>query len=107
RHINPEIMFSENELGRKIIVEIDENKQNITLNSSNKKIVSLVQNTVKWGDLYRRRSSMVFGNLPDLEGNPNITPDDRWTKVNQFFYGKIVTEEVLPKSGTTFLQEIE
>jgi len=107
RHINPEIMFSENELGREIIVEIDENKQNITLNSSNKKIVSLVQNTVKWGDLYRRRSSMVFGNLPDLEGNPNITPDDRWTKVNQFFYGKIVTEEVLPKSGTAFLQEIE
>lgn len=88
RHINPEIMFSENELGRKIIVEIDENKQNITLNSSNKKIVSLVQNTVKWGDLYRRRSSMVFGNLPDLEGNPNITPDDRWTKVNQFFLRK-------------------
>lgn len=67
----------------------------------------MVQNTVKWGDLYRRRSSMVFGNLPDLEGNPNITPDDRWTKVNQFFYGKIVTEEVLPKSGTAFLQEIE
>src|SRR5690554_3920407 len=88
RHINPEIMFSENELGRKIIVEIDENKQNITLNSSNKKIVSLVQNTVKWGDLYRRRSSMVFGNLPDLEGNPNITPDDRWTKVKSVFLRK-------------------
>jgi alpha-L-fucosidase len=50
---------------------------------------------------------MVFGNLTDLEGNPNIIPDDKWTKINQFNYGQIVTEEVLSKSGTVFLQEIE
>jgi alpha-L-fucosidase len=100
-------MFSENEIGREITVEIDDNKQNVILNSSSKKTVRLAQNTVQWNNMYRKCSSMIFGRLTGLEGNPNITPDDKWTKISQFPYGKTLTEEISPKSGIVFLQDIE
>ncbi|NLK16509.1 MAG: hypothetical protein GX311_08950 [Bacteroidales bacterium] len=107
RQVVPEIMFSENEIGREITVEIDDNKQNVILNSSSKKTVRLAQNTVQWNNMYRKCSSMIFGRLTGLEGNPNITPDDKWTKISQFPYGKTLTEEISPKSGIVFLQDIE
>ncbi|MDO5523160.1 MAG: alpha-L-fucosidase [Bacteroidia bacterium] len=107
RQISPQIMFSDNEKGREIQIDIDGNEQTVTLNSSAQKTVRLPKNAVKWGDLYRKRSSMVFGNLADLEGFPSINTDENWQKVTDFKYGAAITEKISPKSGVAFLQKIE
>lgn len=105
--IAPEIMFLDNEKGREIEVITDGSVQKATLNSSNRKTVRLPKNSVKWGNLYRKRGSMVFGNVGEFEGKPSIAVNDSWQKVNDFSYGEAVTEKISPKSSVVFLQEIE
>ncbi|MDO5663961.1 MAG: alpha-L-fucosidase [Bacteroidia bacterium] len=107
RQVTPEIIFSDNEKGRQIEIMTDENTQKVILNSSNQKTVRLPKNSVKWGDLHRKRSSMVFGHLVDLEGDALISTNKNWQKVNDFQYGEVVTEKIVSKSGIAFLQEIE
>ncbi len=108
KQVTPVILFSDNEKGREIEITADGNVQKATLNPANQKIVKLPKNTVKWGNLYRKRTiSMVFGHLVDLEGRSPISINDNWQKVENFAYGESVTEKVAPKSGITFLQEIE
>lgn len=107
RQIIPEITFSDNEKGRAIEVSIDGNTEHIKLNSSDQKTVRLPKNTVKWGNLYRKRGSMVFGNVGDFEGKSSVSIDEDWQKVNDFRYGEPVTEIINQKSSVVFLQEIE
>lgn len=107
RQVAHEITFSDNEKGREIEITTDGNAQKVTLNSVNRRTVRLPKNSVRWGNLYRKRSGMVFGHLADLEGRSSMAVDENWRKVEDFPYGEPVTEKVAPKSGIVFMQEIE
>lgn len=103
----PEIIFSDNEKGRVIEITADESVQQITLDSSTQKTVRLPKNSVKWGDLFRKRGSMVFGQAGELEGKSNINADNEWRRVDDFPYGEAVKEKITPRTSIVFLQEIE
>lgn len=105
--VTPELLYTDNERGRVIEVDIDGKKQEVTLRSDHPKTVRLPKNSVKWGNLYRKPGSMVFGNVGSLEGAFPVSVDENWQKVNDLPYRKTITEKISPKTSVVFLQEIE
>lgn len=109
RTVTPQITFTDNEKGSIIEMEVDGRKQTVTLDPERFETKRLPENSVVWGNLYRKPGRGVFGNVEeegiqlvdvDREGSP-------WTAVKEFPYGKIITEMILPIGGIVFLQEIE
>jgi alpha-L-fucosidase len=105
----PEIHFTDQEVGRRVMLEFDGVEQEVALEPIVTKRVTLSPNAVHWGSLYRKPGRGVFGNVEE-EGVDEIDPkaaDSRWTEVNDFRYGKEYTEAILPRGSVVFLQEIE
>ena len=105
----PEIRFTDQEVGRRVMLEFDGVQQEVALEPTVTKRVTLSPNAVYWGSLYRKPGRGVFGNVEE-EGVDEIDPkaaDSRWTEVNDFRYGKEYTEAILPRGSVVFLQEIE
>ena len=103
--ISPEISFTENETGRKVIVDADGNQTEITLKPEIKTKQTLHKDKVKFGDLYKKRGSGVFGFV--AEENQETADVSTWQKVENFTYGENQQMELHPRTGVLFLQEIE
>lgn len=107
--VSPKIMFTDNERGRRIKVEIDGRKQSVTLQPETSKTVKLPGHSVKWTNLYRKPGRGVFGNVEE-EGIQRVDvskTDSRWEAVDDFHYGERYTESIFPRESVVFLQEIE
>ncbi len=104
-NITPVLSFTESEIGRKLIFNLDGQKQSITLQPSSSKKVVIPRNSVKWTNLYRKPGRGVFGNLSE-EGDLNVDISE-WQKVSDFNYKETYKENVLPRQSIVFLQEIE
>ena len=108
RHV-PEIRFTDQEVGRQVVVEIGGTRHEVTLEPTATTRVTLSPGSVLWGFLYRKPGRGVFGNVEEEgagEVNPK-RPGSRWTEVTDFSYGKSYSEPILPRESVVFLQEIE
>lgn len=109
RKVTPEITFTDNETGRKIILEIDGHKQPVTLQSASFKTERLPLNSVIWGKVFRKPGRGVFGNVEE-EGVASVdlnTMGPEWEVVDNFQEGMIYTEEIQPRESVILLHEIE
>lgn len=105
----PEIRFTDQEVGRRVVLEFDGVQQEVTLEPTDTKSVTLSPNAVHWGSLYRKPGRGVFGNVEE-EGTAEIDPkaaDSRWREVSDFRHGVEYTEAILPRGSVVFLQEID
>ncbi len=105
----PEIRFTDQEVGRQVVVEIGGMRHEVTLEPTATTRVTLSPGSVLWGFLYRKPGRGVFGNVEEEgagEVNPK-RPGSRWTEVTNFSYGKSYSEPILPRESVVFLQEIE
>jgi len=109
RKVTPEITFTDNETGRKIVLEIDGHKQPVTLQSASFKTERLPLNSVIWGKVFRKPGRGVFGNMEE-EGVASVdlnTMGPEWEVVDNFQEGMIYTEEIQPRESVILLHEIE
>ncbi len=105
----PEILFTDQEVGRQLLVEIDGKQQTVILVPTGTKQVKLSPGSVRWGSLYRKPGRGVFGNVEE-EGAAVIdvqAEDARWVEVLGFRYGEEQSEAILPRESVVLLQEIE
>lgn len=104
----PEIQFTDQEVGRRVKIEINGVPQEVTLEPGTMKQVKLSPRSVQWGSLYRKPGRGVFGTVEE-EGAAAIDPkatDSRWVEVTNFRYGEEHAEAILPRGSVVFLQEI-
>ncbi|MEA4916848.1 alpha-L-fucosidase [Proteiniphilum sp.] len=109
RSVSPQIIFTENEKGRSIELAIEGQKESIILQPDASRTVRLPENSVKWGNVYRKAGRGVFGNVEE-EGIQEVDVNavgSRWVAVDDFRYGKSYTELILPRASVVFLQELE
>lgn len=105
----PEISFTDQDVGRQVVVEIDGTLQEVTLEPIITSRVKLSPGSVRWGSLYRKPGRGVFGNVEE-EGVGEVNPkrhDSHWMEVTDFCYGEQRSEPILPRGSVLFLQEIE
>ncbi len=105
----PEIRFTDQEVGRQVVVEIGGTRHEVTLEPTATTGVTLSPGTVRWGSLYRKPGRGVFGNVEEeraREVNPK-QPGSRWVEVTGFCYDEVYSEPILPRGSVVFLQEIE
>ena len=106
---SPELVYTDNERGRRLHIEIDGKTQAVVLNGGSPRIEKLKKNTVKWGSLYRKPGRGVFGYVEE-EGMAvvNVRAEDSgWEPVSHFRYGEPYSEKIPPRQSMLFLQEIE
>lgn len=104
----PQLTFTASELGRKVQVEIDGKTQTATLTETNPRTERLPENSVKWGDLYRKAGRGVFGFIEE-ENAGFINPADSnslWEKIEGFPYGDLQRLKLPPRGSVLLLQEI-
>jgi len=132
REITPEIHFTESEKGETLCIEIDGNRQQVTLDSPLYKTEIPDSASITWGKIYRKPGRGVFGFLEEevgvqdqvqdqaetgampksrAEADPAsltglIDPRQGWEHIPGFAYG---TKHSLPlgqRKSVVFLQEI-
>ncbi|MFA5444924.1 MAG: alpha-L-fucosidase [Bacteroidales bacterium] len=128
--ITPEIHFTESEKGTTLCIEIDGNRQQVTLDSPHYKTETPDSTSITWGKIYRKPGRGVFGFLEEevgvqaqdqaetgamlkirAEADPAILtglidPRQGWEHIPGFAYG---TKHSLPlgqRKSVVFLQEI-
>lgn len=109
RAMSPKLVYTDNERGRRLDIEIDGKTRSVVLNGANPRIEKLKKNTVKWGNLYRKPGCGVFGYVEE-EGMPVVdvrAKDSGWEPVGHFRYGELYSEKIAPRQSVLFLQEIE
>ncbi|HOG20491.1 MAG TPA: alpha-L-fucosidase [Salinivirgaceae bacterium] len=108
RSLSPEICFTDSEQGEKIEININGNKHEITLSAQSSKKQTLDNNSVKWGNLYRKSGRGTFGNVRE-EGieNIDVQADENFKLIPDFNYNESYTEEIIPRRSFVLLQEIE
>lgn len=108
RSMLPEIIFTDSEKGENIEVDINGNKQEITLLAESSEKQMLDRNSVKWGNLYRKPGRGVFGNVEE-EGVKfvDIKTDKNFKLVSYFNCKESHTEPIIPKASFVMLQEIK
>lgn len=107
--VAPEIVFSENERDRTILLTVDGRSEVVTLNSSRYRTEKRSDNAVKWGEIYRKRGRGVFGFVEE-ENRPPVTPQqlqEEWQKIPDFRYGEKHSLPLSERESVLFLQEIE
>ena len=107
--VAPEIVFSENERDRTILLTVDGRSEEVTLNSSRYHTEKRSDNAVKWGAIYRKRGRGVFGFVEE-ENRPSVTPQqllEEWQKIPDFRYGEKHSLPLGERESVLFLQEIE
>ncbi|MEA5080212.1 MAG: alpha-L-fucosidase [Dysgonamonadaceae bacterium] len=107
--VSPKLLFSDNEKGKKLTVAIDGNLEEVELQSTEFNLVKLESNSVKWGNLFKKQGSGVFGfveeeNKSFIDTKAN---DSDWTKVADFSYGEKLQMPLGMRKSVLFLQEIE
>lgn len=104
--IKPEISFSENNVGKNIVVSIDGVEKVVTLNpSENERVDWSFMPEVKLGNIYKKRGSGVFGYVAE-ENQENVDISD-WERIVGFKYGEKMEMELSKRGSVLFLQEIE
>lgn len=106
KQTSPKIRYTDSEIGRIIELSTKNETQKVSLDVSNPKTIKLDNNSVAWGNLYRKPGRGVFGNMPE-EGNGDVVIDEAWKQVSNFTYGTSTTEKILPRASIVFLQEIQ
>lgn len=106
KQTSPKIIYTDSEIGRIIELSTKNETQKVSLDVSNPKTIKLDNNSVAWGNLYRKPGRGVFGNMPE-EGNGDVVIDEAWKQVSNFTYGTSITEKILPRASIVFLQEIQ
>lgn len=106
KQTSPKIRYTDSEIGRIIELSTKNETQKVSLDVSNPKTIKLDNNSVAWGNLYRKPGRGVFGNMPE-EGNGDVVIDEAWKQVSNFNYGTSITEKILPRASIVFLQEIQ
>ncbi len=108
RSLLPQIRFTDSEKGEKIEVDINGNKQEITLSARSSIKQTLDKNSIKWGNLYRKPGRGVFGNVEE-EGVKyvDVQADENFKLVSDFNYEESYTEAIIPRRSFVMLQEIE
>lgn len=107
--VAPEIVFSENERDRTILLTVDGRSEEVTLNSSRYHTEKRSDNAVKWGAIYRKRGRGVFGFVEE-ENRPSVTPQqllEEWQQIPDFRYGEKHSLPLSERESVLFLQEIE
>ena len=105
----PELIYTDNERGRDIVVNINGKEQTVLLNAGTSKTEKLQKNTVKWGKLYQKTGRGVFGFVEEENEFP-VHPqseNSRWKEVNDFVYGAQQTLSIPQRGSIVLLQEIE
>lgn len=104
----PEIFFTDNERGRKIVMEIDGKRFPVTLSADSFETEKLPANTVIWGPAFRKAGRGVFGNVVE-EGMAPVDLDilnTEWTALPAFQPGIVYAEKIEPRGSVIFLHEI-
>lgn len=108
KELTPEILFTENEKGKILDVEIDGTVQKVTLNSPLFKIFIPDMKSVKWENIYQKAGRGVFGFVPEESDEAGtVDPDKEWIKLHGFTYGKKLSLPLGQRRSVLFLQEIE
>jgi len=100
KELAPVLLFTQNETGKTIDVEIDGKVQTVTLDSLSFTTMATDRNSVKWGDIYRKAGRGVFGFVPEES-------QEEYTIEPQFPYGKKLSLPLGQRRSVVFLQEIE
>lgn len=106
--VTPEIFFTDNERGRKIVLEIDGIRLPVTLSADSFETEKLAANTVIWGSAFRKAGRGVFGNVVE-EGMAPVDLDilnTEWMNLPAFQPGIVYTEKIEPRESVIFLHEI-
>ena len=109
RSVTPEISFTESEIGCNVKLQIDDIAHSFILEPTKKETVRLSKNSTKWGNTYRKAGRGVFGFVEE-EGVVVVdldAADSRWSKVNEFQFGKVHSESIIERQSVILLQEIE
>ena len=106
--VAPEIVFSENERDRTILLTVDGKSEEVTLNSSRYRTEKRSDNAVKWGDIYRKPGHGVFGFLDEEQAAPVSAREleENWEQITAFRYGEKLTHPLGERESLLFLQEI-
>ena len=109
RKISPQLFFTENEKGRKLLLEINGQEQTVTLSSQRFEIVKPARNSVKWGNLYEKAGRGVFGFVEEENREAvNFSVENwDWQPVTGFAYGELQAKRAEPRQSLVLLQEIE
>ncbi len=122
KEITPEILFTENEKGKTLCLEIDGTRQLVTLDSPLCRTETPETNSVAWGNLYQKNGRGVFGFLEEEKvtgigdgaesgagsrAEPTgIDPWQGWERVPAFAYGTKHSLSIGQRRSVVFLQEI-
>ena len=115
RSVTPRIIYTESEWGRDVEISVNGVGNKVTLNPDNavSKIHRVADNSIRFGNLYRKAGRGVFGNVEEENiafVDVNVLSNSRgavWQKVEDFNYNESYTEAILPRASIVFLQEIE
>lgn len=107
KNISPEIVYTDNEKDKSVLLNIDGENHEIALNNGKPTVQKTAKNSVKWGNLFRKRGKGVFGFVEEENRPFADTHNSDWQKVSAFEYGKKQSEPMEPRRSVMFLQEIE
>lgn len=107
KEITPEITFTENEIGKEIMVRVDNEEKVVKLNPSatDERVDFNAPFDFRFGNLYTKNGKGVFGYVEE-ENQGNIYTSN-WKKIENFNYEEKHEMELNPRQSVLFLQEIE
>ncbi len=131
RALVPEIRFTENEVGKELLIDLDGRQHHVTLGTVpgtdanatdpdatfvrtdlatiriDSAVIRTDPTTIQWGALYQKPGRGVFGFVEE-EGRGLIEPraENEWKEVPGFSYGTGQTLPMNPRQSILLLQEI-
>ena len=107
KEITPEITFTENEIGKVIMVRVDNEEKVVKLNPSTtiERVDLNAPFDFRFGNFYTKNGKGVFGYVEE-ENQENINTSN-WKKIENFNYEEKHEMELNPRQSVLFLQEIE
>lgn len=104
--VRPSIYYTDNEKGKKIVVEIDGVKQDVVLDEG--ETVRKKSSGVYWGKTYCKPSGSIFGSVPG-ESNPvDISAENSgWKEWGAFKLDEKMELPALERESFLFFQELE
>lgn len=109
KEIAPELVFTENETGKTILLEADGKSEEVTLLGSRNITEKIEDKTIRWGAIYRKPGRGVFGFLEEEDAEPVSPqqPEEGWEQITGFRYGEKLVCPLGQRESLLFLQEIE
>ncbi len=108
-NFEPWIDYTDQEKGKRIRLEIDDQQQVISLEGDEERKSALLgESDVYWGKVFLKRSGSVFGRRPqEIKDIHPEAPESEWREWAGFKRGKEVKLPVGERSSILLLQEIE